>query len=392
MRKKRILFIVNVDWFFCSHRLPIAKRAIDEGYEVHLATSVTDRQEMLRQLGIVVHPLRMRRGSTNPIELLHSLIQIANVYRKVRPDLAHLVTIKPVLLGGLAARLVRVPALVVAISGLGSVFVAEGTIARLRRWLVGGVYRAALRHRKLALILQNRSDEEILLKMSRVDRRLSTIIPGSGVDLQTYACRPPPAPPPVVMLAGRLLRDKGVVEFIEAAQICAGKAGAVGKARFVLVGAPDPDNPGTVSQRQIDDWVARGVIEHWGPKNAMAETIASVHLVVLPSYYGEGLPKILIEAAACCRSVITTDHPGCRDAIKPGVTGLLVPPRDPAALAEAIDMLLRDPARCRRMGIAGRERAERLFDIETVVDKHLSIYRGLLDEKTSGRDSQDQGF
>ncbi len=370
-----LLFVVNVDWFFLSHRLPIALEAMRQGYQVHIATSLTDKQGELERNGLVVHPLALDRGSAGLGSTWRTTVQLWQIFRTVQPDVVHLVTIKPVLLGGLLAQLARVPAVVVAISGLGFVFVAKGVMASVRRWLVGGLYRLALGHHNLKVIFQNPDDRACLARLVHLPARKVAMIRGSGVDLTRYCVMPMPLGMPVVVLAARLLADKGVFEFVLAARLLKQRGC---NARFVLVGKVDTANPTSFTDDQVSGWVHDGVMEWWGHRSDMPQVLATAHVVVLPSFYGEGLPKVLIEAAACGRVVVTTDHPGCRDAIEPGVTGLMVPVRNVAALADALETLINDPVRCQVMGKAGRALAERAFDVRQVVAAHLQIYEELI--------------
>ena len=375
MSNKKLLFVVNVDWFFVSHRLDIAKQAIKYGYEVHIATGITDMSQLLVESGLKVHPLKLHRSNSGFFSLLQEFIQIYSVIREVSPSIVHLVTIKPVLLGGIASRLTKVPVLVSAVSGLGYIFVSAGIASYLRKKLVLMLYRTAFGHKNQSVIFQNLDDREQLKKVVKNIVSRSLIIPGSGVDLSVYVYSPLPSGIPIVMLASRLLKDKGVYEFVKAAQIV-NQSQKI--AHFVLVGEPDPLNPSTVTKSELDHWKERGTIELVGWSSAMHDLISSASIVALPSFYGEGLPKILIEAAACGRAVVTTDHPGCRNAIEDGITGLLVPVRDANALAKAIMSLLDNPKRCAEMGRAGRRRAEKLYDENLVVEKHMDIYQGLL--------------
>jgi glycosyltransferase involved in cell wall biosynthesis len=288
-----------------------------------------------------------------------------------------LVTIKPVLLGGLVARLAGVPAVVVAVSGLGFVFVAKGVKAIARRWLVGGLYRLVLGHQNLKVIFQNSDDRASLVKLAYIPNSKVELIRGSGVDLIQYSHTPLPPGLPVVLLAARLLADKGVREFVQAARLLKQRGSS---ARFCLVGTVDPANPTSLTDAELSQWANEGVVELWGHRSDMPQVLAAAQVVALPSYYGEGLPKVLIEAAACGRAVVTTDHPGCRDAIDPGVSGVLVPVRDVAALANTLERLINDPVRCLTMGNAGRALAERAFDVQQVVSAHLCIYQELIDK------------
>lgn len=376
---KKILFIVNVDWFFLSHRLPVAKEAKQRGLEVGIACGLTQSHSRLQEHGFMIHPLKIERSSTNPVRALGSFFELYRLLKVTKPDLVHLVTIKPVLLGGIAARLAGVPSVVMAVSGLGFVFVANGIFASIRRLLVTGLYRLAMGHRNLKVIFQNADDKASLVKRTSLPVSKTAMIRGSGVDLCQYIVCPPPTNDRVVVLAARLLLDKGVGEFVEAARILRRRYFGSGTVvRFVLVGEPDFDNPTSVTIAQLNAWMVEGAIEHWGHRSDMPAVLSAASIVTLPSYYGEGLPKVLIEAAACGRAVVTTDHPGCRDAIEPGVSGVLVPVRDAQALAVAIQDLLDHPEKCAAMGRAGRKLAERAFDVNQVVDAHLRIYDELI--------------
>lgn len=371
---KKLLFVVNIDWFFISHRLPIALEAREAGFEVHIATVISDKSQSLESFGLKVHPLGLVRGGLGVINAVKTVIELRRIFISVKPDVVHLITIKPVLLGGLVARWLRVPALVSAVSGLGYVFTAKGPVARARRWVVSRFYSLALGHYNQTVIFQNPDDRDTLVRTTFLSNTKVEMIRGSGVDLKKYTVIPEVPGVPVVLLPARLLADKGVFEFVQAAKLLRAKRVP---ARFVLAGMVDSEHPTSVSQGQLDDWIAQGVVEYWGYRTDMPQVIASANLVVLPSYR-EGLPKALLEASACGRAVVTTNVPGCRDAIEPGVTGLVVPVRDPKSLAVAIEKLLANPEDRKAMGLAGRCLAENEFDVRIVVDKHLAIYRQLL--------------
>jgi glycosyltransferase involved in cell wall biosynthesis len=376
MISKKLLFVVNVDWFFLSHRLPIAIQAQQQGFQVHIATGLTDKLAELQRHGLIVHSLTLERSSSGLGSALHTIIQLWNVFKVVQPDVVHLVTIKPVLLGGLVARIARVPAVVAAVSGLGFVFTSLGAKAMMRRWLVGWLYRLAFGHRNLKVIFQNPDDLANLTKIAHLPNSKVTTICGSGVDLTKFNQTALPSGMPVVLLAARLLGDKGVREFVQAARLLK-QAGS--SARFCIAGSIDPANPASLTDTELTQWANEGFIELWGQQSNMPLALSSAYLVVLPSYR-EGLPKVLMEAAACGRAVVTTDVPGCRDAIEPDVTGVLVPARNVCALANALRELIMDQVRCQAMGDAGRALAERAFDVRQVVAAHLRIYQELIDK------------
>lgn len=375
--RKKIVILVNVDWFFLSHRLPIALSAFDQGYEVHIATGITDRHDELLSYGFIIHPLPIGRSKTNILGEIRTFIGILNILRKIKPDLLHSITIKPVLYGGLAAQLTGIKNVVAAISGLGIVFTTQGWKARIRRAAIDTIYRLALRSKNLKVIFQNPNDRDALTQAAKLKPHQIAMIPGSGVDLTQYTATQLPSGTPIVLMAARLLQDKGVYEFIAAANNLKQKGI---EARFQLAGKPDPENPHSITETEFQTWQTTGNVEILGHRNDMPALLANAHIFVLPSFYGEGLSKALIEAAASGRAVVTTDIPGCRDAIIPDVTGLLVPPKNGQVLADAIEKLVLDANLRQTMGQAGRQLAEQRYSIESVVETHLNIYNELLSQ------------
>jgi len=370
----KILFVVNDPAFFLSHRLPIALAAKAEGHEVHVATAEGKAVDDIKAYGFPFHVLPLSRSGRN---LLHEMICIISIYclfRSIKPDLVHLVTIKPVLYGGIAARLARIQAVVAAVSGLGFVFLASGFKARLIRAIVKVFYRFALGHKNLRVIFQNMDDRDLLVAMNVLPVNKAVMIRGSGANLSTCRYVPEPEGVLVVAMASRLLKDKGVWEFVSAAKEVHERGI---KSQFVLVGDVDQGNPASLSLANIESIKQSGYVVVSGYCTDIASFFATVHVVVLPSYR-EGLPKVLVEAAACGRAVVTTDVPGCRDAIIPDRTGLLVPAYDSHALADAIIRLLEQPLLRQSMGAAGRVLAEDEFDIKRITRKHLDIYHELL--------------
>ena len=370
---KKILFIVNVDWFFVSHRLPIALEAIRQGYEVHIVTTVTDKLDLLEKSGLIVHNLSLHR-SRSGISIFSEFWALLSIIKDITPDIVHLVTIKPVLLGGIASRLANVPAVVSAISGLGFTFHGNGFVFSLRRKFISLFYYLSLGHKNQKIIFQNNDDKLKLFKIRKDINNRSVLIQGSGVDLSLYSVVENNFNHPVVMMAARLLSSKGVREFVQASKIICTDNKNV---RFVLLGDTDPLNPESIKKSEISQWKEDGLVEIWGYRSDMNNIIPKANIVVLPSYYGEGLPKVLIEAAACGRVVITTDHPGCKDAITQK-TGVLIPIKNSEALADAIRDLLQNPQKAIKMGEAGRELAEQNYSIEKVCKKHIKIYKDLL--------------
>ena len=380
LKKIKILFVVNIDSFFVSHRLPIALEALNKGYEVHVAAKFTDKMEMLSKLGLIVHPINFNRSRIGILSLLMEFIQTIKILNNVKPDVAHLISIKPVILGGIASRIVQTSNIVSAISGLGFIFSSKGFLSILRRFIVKKLYKQAFSHPSQKIIFQNKDDRSVLLNSTGILDSKTLLIPGSGVDLEKFKSNPVSSEFPIIMLVARMLSDKGVREFVEASKILKSSNQLLfQQSRFVLVGDTDLSNPASLDEVELKSWAQSGIVETWGHIENMPRVLNNAHIVVLPSYR-EGFPKVLMEAAACGKPIITTDVPGCRDAIIPDVTGLLIPAVDATALANAIKSLLNDLPRCLSMGIEGRKFAEQQFDITQVISSHMSIYEELINK------------
>jgi glycosyltransferase involved in cell wall biosynthesis len=370
-RPERILFIVNVAWFFLSHRLPLARAARAAGFDVHLLTEVTDPAQAatLQTEGITLHRARIGRGTLSPLADLRFFLCALRTIRVLQPTLVHNVTVKPVVYGTLAARLLRVPAVINALSGLGYSFTARS------RWLLARslrlAYRGLFRSRRVFVIFQNPDDQHAFTTAGIVDARRSKLIRGSGVDLSAYDPRPEDlSTTPWVVLPARMLRDKGVLEFVAAARLLRERNCP---ARAVLAGPLDPSNPAALSAQQMQELQSDGAVEWLGEVTDMAALYERASIVCLPSYR-EGLPKSLIEACAAGRAIVTTDVPGCREVVQHGINGLLVPARNPNALADALQRLLDSPGLRASYGAAGRVRAEQEFALGTVIQQTLRLY------------------
>lgn len=369
----RLLFLVTEDWYFCSHRLPLACAARDAGFDVAVATRVTAHGERIRAAGLRLIPLMLRRSGRNPWRELMAIAEITRLYRAEKPDIVHHVALKPVLYGSLAARIAAIPSVVNALAGMGYVFTSGKLSARLLRPLVTLAFRLLLKRGRI--ILQNPDDRAALLKAGVASPEQITLIRGSGVDTAHFVPVPEPdTAVPLVVLPARMLWDKGVGEFVAAAHMLREEGLA---ARFLLAGERDPDNPAAIPAAQLETWRAGGIVEWHGRQEDMAQLLAQCHIVCLPSYR-EGLPKALLEAAASGRAIVATDVPGCREAVRHGVNGLLVPARDAAALAGALRRLLTDPALRREFGQHGREMAEKEFSVKKITAETLALYREIL--------------
>jgi glycosyltransferase involved in cell wall biosynthesis len=371
----RVLIVVNAEWYFLSHRLPLARALRDAGCEVIVAAAVEKGMDgVIRDERLQFIPLRLKRGSTSAWRELGTVLELYRLYRRVRPDVVHHVAIKPVLYGSFAARLARVPAVINAVPGLGYTFLRKGWKGRLTQWLVQSAYRFAFSGRRTVVIFQNPDDKQMWESRGLDAKDRTVLIRGSGVDTQEFAVTPDLADPPVVMLASRLLWDKGVQEFVDAARLLQ-RDGV--PCRFVLAGSRDEESPNSVPLAQLEAWVAEQAVEWWGHRADMPAALASASVVVLPSYR-EGVPKVLLEAASSGRAIIATDVPGCREIVTDGDNGLLVPARRAEELAAAIRRLVTDRELRERMGRRGREIAVRDFSVEQVVEQTLALYRRVL--------------
>lgn len=384
---RRLLIVVQEALFFTTHRLPVGRAMQRRGWTVHVAAPADAAiAARLESEGFVFHPIPLTRSRQNPLAELKLLLVLLGLCLRLRPDLLHLVSVKPVVWGGLVARLARLPGVVHAITGLGYVFIQSDdradTKTGLLRQLIERLYRLALGYSRSIAIFQNPDDLAVFEARGMVPADRWVMIKGCGVDMQVFAEQPEPTidaeHPPVVMFPARLLGDKGVREFVTAAEILrAEKAKESSRARFVLVGRRDPDNKTDIGAEQLQAWIDAGTVEYWGFAADMPAVLARGHIIVLPSYR-EGLPRGLIEAAAIGRAIVTTDAPGCREVVRHEENGLLVPVGDGKATADAIRRLLNDPALRHRMAAASRAIAVGEFSVEQFVAASLQTYDRVL--------------
>lgn len=373
-RCPRLLFVVTEDWYFVSHRLSHAVAAIEAGFEVAVATRIGRHERLIRESGVSVFPVSFNRSGLNPLEEMRTIAQLLRIYHHYAPDLVHQVALKPVGYGSMAARLTGVKGVVNALGGLGYVFSSQGRRARVLRSIAKPALKLALRGENKRLVVQNEDDRRRIVEGGLANASSVRLIRGAGVDPLDYGRSDVARQPPLVILPARLLREKGVGEFVAAAHLL--RENSV-EARFALVGQPDYMNPASVTQQEVDDWVARGFVEAWGWRDDMPAVLAQAQIVCLPTYYGEGLPKSLLEAAASGCAMVATDIPGCREIVRHKETGLLVPPRDPEALAEALQTLVASPALRQTYGTAARRLVETDFAMNRVISETLDVYAEL---------------
>ena len=377
VRRPRLLFLVTEDWYFCSHRLSLARAAARAGFDVAVATRVRRHGEAIRDEGIRLISLPWSRRSTHAWNELRTLGRLLSLYLRERPDLVHHVALKPVLYGSFIARLTRTPRVINALAGFGYSFTSSGKRAAVLRRVLRTTVRRLSNRPGTRVLVQNPDDERLLRDSGTVRAAHLVRIPGSGVDVRRFLAVEEPPGTPRVVLVSRMLWSKGVEEFVVAARVLRERGVPV---QAVLVGDPDPENPQSIPVGTLEEWAGAGTVQWLHHTDDIGTVWANAHVAVLPSWR-EGLPKTLLEAAACGRPIVATDVPGCREVVVAGENGYLVPVRDSAALAEAIERLVRDPELRRRMGEAGRERAVRLFSEEVVIEKVLTLYREMLAER-----------
>ena len=379
--RPKLLYLVSEDWYFVSHRLALALAAKAAGFDVAVATRVDRHGGTIEDAGLRLIPITFARSGLHPLRELRSIYELIALYRREAPDLVHNVAVKPVIYGTLAARCAGTKGIVNAIMGLGWVFSSASVKAKLLRPLVRLALRPALSGRNTRIIVQNADDFATLVDQGIAGPQSVRLIRGSGVDPSKYRAGPPPAGEPLVVLPARLIAAKGLSEFMQAAAIL--KREGV-KARFALVGKPDTQDPAAFDRREIEQSIKAGHIEYWGWREDMPQVFESASIVCLPTFYGEGLPKSLLEAAAAARAIVATDVPGCREIVRPGENGWLVPPRDAPALADALREAISQPDLCARYGAAGRSMVEREFSLAAINKDTLAVYAELAAPAQSG--------
>jgi len=365
----KIILLANTDWYLYNFRLPLAVALRDCGHEVLLLSPPGRYVDLLKKAGFGWRSMPIERKGTNPLVELSAIVRLARIYRETRPQVVHHFTIKPVLYGSIAARLAGVHHVLNAITGLGHVFTDGKTATRVVRTIVKILYRTSLGG--TIVIFQNTDDRELFLDQDLLKVDQTHLIAGSGVNLKRFAPTPEPAGTPVIILPGRLLVTKGVEDFVSAARQI-NRDGS--KARFVLVGDVDPENPSSITMPVLDTWQKEGIIEWWGWHDDMDQIYARSNVVCLPSFYGEGLSRTLLEAAASGRACMATDIPGCRGIVRNNENGFLVQARDVQAIVKALTTLIEQPGMRYQMGIRGRQIVEQNYSEQLIVEQTLRLY------------------
>jgi glycosyltransferase involved in cell wall biosynthesis len=380
-RRQSILFVDNRTEYFISHRFPLALAAQRSGYDVHVTTLTSGDAAPIRAAGFSYHDIAPGKRDGSARKELILLKRLLALYQGLQPDLLHHITLRAVAYGGLAGLTLKGTPGINSITGLGYLFTASNPVTWVARKVLGAIFRVVLNRRRYRTTFQNVEDRRAFETSGWIRPGRAVVIPGSGVDPEHFKPLPPREGAPMVLFASRLLAHKGVREFVDAARILRDFGLA---ARFVIVGDSDPDNPAAIPMTRIEEWVGTGVVEYWGYRSDLRQVFAECAIVCLPSYR-EGVPKVLLEAAACGRAIVTTDVPGCRTAVARGENGLLVPARDSETLAVALRMLIEDRALRERMGAKGRERVEREFTVDRIVGATLALYEECLRRQGTAR-------
>ena len=372
---KKIFLFINVDWFFYSHRLPIAKAALNHDIDMTVYTDITDkrRKESLNEIKVTQSPLS--RSSKTPWSILIEFYKSYRLISEARPDLLHAVTIKPIIFMGLISRLTNIP-FVAAISGFGPVINQSNVLSRIRYKFVSMIYKFVLGPKSASVICQSENDKNILISSKICSESKINMMPGSGVDLLKFKPRVDRKNDHIVLMACRILKDKGIKEFCDAAREL--NTYDEREIKFLLAGPIDELSPSSVTEEEINSLCRDSNVEYLGDREDISDLLASSSIFVMPSYYPEGMPKVLLEASACGIPIITTDHPGCRDAVIDGKTGLLVKARNSEEIANAISYLFNNPDIMEKMGKSGRRHAEVSFDEQLIINSHFKLYRSLI--------------
>jgi glycosyltransferase involved in cell wall biosynthesis len=385
-KKTRILYLVTEDWYFVSHRLGLARAARDAGCDVTVVTRTRDHGDTIHREGFKLISFLLPRSKFSVISEIKSIVNLVRVYRQERPDLVHHVALKPSLYGSLAALLASVPMVVNAMTGLGFAFTTGHWLRSVLQPLVRVTGRLLLSRANSRIIVQNPNDMETLEKAGIIRHGRASLVRGSGINLLEFPPQPDPTGVPTVAMVSRLLWNKGVGELVEAARILKSRGL---KVRTLLIGMPDPDNPTSISEEQLCEWHDDALVQWWGYRDSIADVWRQAHVAVLPSYR-EGLPKSLLEAASCARPIVATDVPGCREIVRPGENGILVPIRDARSLADALETLLRDDKLRRAMGARSRALVEDQFHQDRIVSETLKVYESLLNIELRPQTGPDQ--
>ncbi len=375
----KLCLVANTDWYLYNFRLALANEMRRIGWQVVMISPTGPSVPRFAEEGFKWVEWQVDRRGLRIGRELRSTLQLAKIYKQEHPLLVHHFTVKPVMYGSLAAYLEKIPAVVNSITGLGYIYLRTGWQGTALRSVVMPLYRLAIKHQNVRVIFENEDDKEFFIKNHLVHETQTTVIEGVGVDVNRYQPQAEEEGTPLVVMPARLLWDKGVGVLVDAARQLSERSeyNEHSSIRIALVGVPAPGNPASIDETQLQKWIAEGLVEHWGFRQDMDQVYRQAHIVCLPSLR-EGLPTVLIEAAAAGRPIVASDVPGCREVVQHGENGLLVPPGDPAALADALTLLADNPALRQKMGAAGRVKAVNRFANEKIIAATFKVYSDLL--------------
>lgn len=377
--KKKLIIVVNDLRYFFSHRLPIALEAEKIGYSITVIYGSNKDEKLLKhkKTNFDYYFIPIARGSLNPFKEIKSIYLLFKYFKKNKSDLIHLVTLKPCLYVGLVARILKFKNILFAFPGLGIIFKSNKFKLRLIKFLLLPVFKYIFQNKNYLALFQNDNDQKVFINLNLTSKDKTRLTKGSGVDISKFKKTVEPPEPIVVTFASRLIYDKGITFFISAAKKLIQKKTNI---KFLVAGSIDEGNPNSIRKETIKQWKKIKDITFLGDVSNMFEVYERSHIVCLPSFYGEGLPKVLIEAASCGRAIITTDHPGCRDAVIKNKTGILIPIRDSEKLSNQIEHLAFNHNLRKSMGAEGRKLAENQFSINLIVEQHMKIYDDILNK------------
>jgi len=372
---KKICYLVTEDWYFLSHRLQLAKAAQRNGYNVYVITRINKGKKLIESEGMQLIPINMNRHGKNIFKEILSIIHIVKIYKSIKPDIIHHIALKPTLYGTIASIFLKDPKVVNTVAGLGYIFKSRSLGDRLLGTIIKYTLKISVYFKSPEFITQNPEDRDFLIRNNITKKNSIHLVRGSGVEPGLYKPAKNHRKIPTILFASRLLWSKGIKEYVSSAEIIRNKNIP---SVFLLAGEPDPENPDSVSILQLDEWNDSGFISYIGQQKDMPELLSGIDIVCLPTYYGEGVPKILIEAASCAIPLIATDIAGCREIVEHGKNGYLVPVRDTAAIATMIETLLLDAGLRKKMGSEGRRIVKEGFSMDIVNTKTINIYNNIL--------------
>ena len=371
IQKPKIIFLVTEDWYFWSHRLPIAKAAKIAGFDVVVVTRVDRHRVMIENEGFRVVSVKLKRQERNIFQEIKSVVQIVRIYHQEKPDLVHHVAMKPILYGTLAAILNKIPHVVNAYAGLGFLFISNHWKTKVVKYILLVIYKILFLIKPVYAIFQNTEDLQFFIDSSIIRKKRTVLIRGSGVNLSDFNITVEPKGKITIMLISRMLWDKGIGELVEATKVLKSKKIDF---RTILVGKPDNENPMSIPENILKRWHEKNIIEWWGYQEHIPQILSNAHIIALPSYR-EGVPKGLLEAAACGRPIVTTDVVGCREVVKHLENGFLVKVKDVKSLSYALEVMIKDAGLRQQMGAKGRILVVEHFSEQVVVAKTMELYR-----------------